>query len=124
MKKRWIVPIATLSLLAFVIVDCSKSSSPTQPTQQQMPPASQLSAVPPSVSVGPGGNLSVTIRGGKPPYNIETGPNGIASVSLAHADSTVATLLVSGISVATASTSVTIGDSGDVKSTTIPISVH
>jgi hypothetical protein len=122
MKKQWILPMVVIAALVIATVSCSKNSSPTQVQQQTT--TSQLTAVPASASVGVGTSQIVAISGGTPPYSIASGPSAIATAVLSHPDSLVATLTITGVTVATASTAVTVRDSVAAKSVTISIGVH
>jgi hypothetical protein len=115
MTKQYIIPIVVIAVLVFNVVSCSKNSSPTQ-VQQTTPP--QLTAVPPSAAVGVGTSQNIAISGGTPPYS------AIATAQLTNPDSLVATLTITGVTVATASTSITVRDSAAVKNVTISIGVH
>jgi hypothetical protein len=124
MIKQLILSIAVG--VAFVIgsIGCSKDSgSPTQ-SQQTQNPSTLLTAVPASASVGVGTFQIISISGGKPPYSIASPPNAIATAVLSHPDSIIASVTITGVTVATASTAVTIRDSIAAKSVTISIGVH
>jgi hypothetical protein len=122
MPTRWTI-LAVLIMIFFVVaIDCSKDNSPTQPPQA---PAAQLIAAPPSVTVSVGGSQSVTISGGTPPYAISSPPGAIATAQLVNPDSTMATLQITGVSVASVSTAVTVRDnSSSAKVVGIPIRVQ
>ena len=122
MKRRTIVSILLGCGLLIAAASCSKNSG--SPTQPNTPPPPQLSAVPPSVSLTAGGSQNVDISGGTPPYSIAGGPGAIATAALTVSDSVVGVLHIMGVSIASVSTTVTVRDSGGVKSVTIPISVH
>jgi hypothetical protein len=121
MTKQWIFPIVVITLIVFSVVSCSKNSSPTQMQQTAAP---QLTAVPSSAAVGVGTSQTVVISGGRPPYSVASAPTAIATVLLTNPDSLIASLTITGITIATASTSVTVSDSAGVKNVSIPISVH
>lgn len=115
------LPTVMLAALLIGGTGCKKdSSSPTQPPTT----TPQLTAVPPSASVGVGASQIVTISGGRPPYTISGPPTSSATASLAHPESVVTTLTITGVTVASTSTSVTVDDSASSKKVTIPITVH
>ena len=121
MIKQWILLTVVVAAVVFGIVSCSKnSSSPTQPQTS----TSQLTAVPASVAVGMGTVQTVSISGGTPPYSVASAPSSIVTAVLSNSQSMVATLTITGVTVATASTSVTVRDSAAAKAVTVPISVH
>ena len=117
-----------LFLPAFLILGisaCSKdgSGSPTYPQQNYTPPASGLTAMPVSVSLGIGGVQHVTVSGGMPPYSIATGPNAPAAAVLVNPDSTIADLKITGTSVDYYSTAVTVRDNTPAAPKTVSVSV-
>jgi hypothetical protein len=119
--KQCVIPIVVIAVLIFNVVSCSKNTSPTQ-VQQTTP--HQLTAVPPSAAVGVGTSQNIAISGGTPPYSVASGPSAIATAQLTNPDSLVATLTITGVTVATASTSITVRDSAAVKNVAISIGVH
>lgn len=121
MRNRWVVPVLFAGALAGFAVHCSKSSSPTQPSV-----GPQLTAVPASVTLTVGTSQTVAISGGTPPYSVSSYPSSIATAQLLSADSTVATIQITGVSVASVSTAVTIQDHSPtpVKSVNVPIRVQ
>lgn len=126
MSMRGFFSIVVITALAAVAFNCSKSSSsPTQPTTSAPPPPS-LTAAPPSVSVGAGTSQDVTVSGGMPPYTIATPPGANATAQLQNADSASAIVHITGVSIASVSTSVVIRDNtaSSPKSVSIPITVH
>lgn len=104
---------------------CSKNDY--SPTSSTPPPSGQsLSASPSFASVGVGTSQTVSIGGGTPPYAISAAPTAIAAVQLLNSDSLVATLNITGVSIASVGTSVTVRDNSasPAKAVTVPISVH
>jgi hypothetical protein len=124
MNRRWIVLVFVIGMTAMVYSACSKNSSPTQP--QQQPTVTKLVAAPPSVTVGAGISMDVAVSGGTPPYSVTTAPSAIATAQLLNPDSAISIIHITGVSVATASTAVTIKDNSaaSAKTVTIPIGVH
>ncbi len=120
-----LLSIIIAAAFVFVALDCSKSSnSPTQPSTSNPPPS--LNAAPPSVTVAVGAHQSVTVSGGTPPYAIVTAPNSTATALLVNADSATAILQITGVTVASVSTSVVVKDNtmSTAKSVTVPINVQ
>jgi hypothetical protein len=118
-----------LGLVVSVIVvmgfsACSKDSA-APPTQPQVGTPPSLAAVPPAVSVGIGGIQHVNVSGGTPPYSIAAGPGAIATAALSNADSMVAVIKITGISVASVPTSVVVRDNtpSAPKTVSIPVTV-
>ncbi len=120
MRKTRTLIIVLAALTAVIGVHCNNSSSPMQP--QQLGP--QLTAVPPSVTVGSGGTQLVSVSGGIPPYSIASAPSSIATAQLVNPDSVATTVKITGVTVASVSTAVTIRDSASAKTVVIPINVH
>ena len=117
--------VVFIAAFALVALHCSKnSSSPTQPPSSTPPPS--LNAAPSSVALGAGGSQDVTVSGGKPPYAIASPPNANATAQLQNADSASAIVHITGVSIASVSTSVVIRDNtaSSPKSVSIPITVH
>ncbi len=117
--------VVFIAAFALVALHCSKSSSsPTQPPYSTPPPS--LNAAPPSVTVGAGTSQDVTVSGGMPPYTISTPPSSNATAQLQNADSASAIVHITGVTVASVSTSVVIRDNtvSSPKSVSIPITVH
>ena len=109
--------------LIVLIGSCKKDAS--QPTALA-PPAPQLMASPTSASMAVGTSQNVSIGGGTPPYVIATPPSAIAAAVLFNPDSLVATLRITGVSVASVATSVTMRDNTPAapKTVVVPASVH
>ncbi len=124
MTRRWIILVFAIGMAAMVYSACSKNSSPTQPQQQTT--VTQLVAAPPSVTVGAGISEDVAVGGGTPPYSVTTAPSAIATAQLLYPDSAVSYVHITGVTVATASTAVTIKDNSaaTAKTVTIPIGVQ
>ena len=124
MTRRWIALVFVIGLAAMVYSACSKNSSPTQPQQQTT--VTQLVAAPPSVTVGAGISMDVAVSGGSPPYSLTSAPSAIATAQLSNPDSAISYVHITGVTVATASTSVTIKDNSaaTARAVTIPIGVH
>lgn len=125
MNRKWEFFLPVVMALAIAAAGCSKSSAPTQP-QQQQPPAPKLVAVPPSASVGVGTSQTIIISGGTPPYAIGSAPSAIATAQLLNPDSMIVSLQITGVTVASVSTAVTVNDHtlSQVKSVTVPIQVR
>lgn len=124
---RHMVPVACFAIVLCIVAgNCSNNSSPTQPQQQNPPPAPLLTAVPPSASVTAGGEQNISISGGVPPYGILSPPNSIAAAQLVNPDSLIATLQITGVTVASVSTAVTVKDNStpSPKVVTVPIRVQ
>jgi hypothetical protein len=83
----------------------------------EAPPAGvTLTAVPPAVSVGQGQAANVVISGGTPPYAIRLSPDtSLVSAALLNPTSNPVTLVITGVTVATGSTSIRVGDSSPVE---------
>ncbi|HTY58985.1 MAG TPA: hypothetical protein VMF59_09210 [Bacteroidota bacterium] len=103
---------------------CSKDST-APPTQPQVGAPAGLSAVPPTVAVGIGGIQHVNVTGGTPPYSIASAPGAIATADIANADSSIAVLKITGVTVASVATSVVVRDNtpSSPKTVSIPITV-
>ena len=112
---------SVVTVLGLVVVTCKKDDGSTSPPQ-----VPQLTASPPSVSVTVGTSQDVSIGGGTPPYVIATPPSAIAAAVLFNPDSLVATLRITGVSVASVATSVTMRDNTPAapKTVGVPVSVH
>jgi hypothetical protein len=69
---------------------------------------------------------TVSISGGKPPYSISGPPGASATALLLSPDSVVATLQISGVSVASVSTAVTVQDNTPslARIVTVPVKVQ
>ncbi len=95
-----------------------------EPTAQQQGP--QLTANPASATVGVGTSQNVSIGGGTPPYDIMSPPSAIATATLLDRDSLVAILRITGVTIASTATSVTIKDNSPppVRTVNVRISVH
>ena len=78
------------------------------------------------MTVGAGLSEDVAVGGGTPPYSVTTAPSAIATAQLLYPDSAVSYVHITGVTVATASTAVTIKDNSaaTAKTVTIPIGVH
>lgn len=122
MKRRTGLLLLVIAL-ALVGGNCSNSNSPTQPPP---PPTPELTVSPASAVVTVGGVQNVSVSGGTPPYAIQSQPSAIATAQLLNPDSLVATLKITGVSVASTSTSVTVRDNSPppAKLATVPIVVH
>ena len=130
--ERRVAVMVRRSLTVLVIVlgwgmlPCACSKSDSSPTSSSPPNNQSLTAIPSFASVGVGTSQSVSIGGGTPPYAISTAPTGIATAQLLNSDSLVATLSITGVSVASVGTAVTVRDNSasPAKTVTVPISVH
>jgi hypothetical protein len=124
MKAQRVGILVVIVGLILVALDCGKNDAPTAPTQTA--PASQLAAVPASVIVAAGAVQTVKVSGGTPPYAIAASPSSIANVALDNADSLSTILRITGITVASAPTSVIVKDNSPStpKTVTVPISVR
>ncbi len=113
-----------VTALVIVGLNCGHSDSPTAPSSSPSTP--HLTAVPTAVSVAAGGTQNVVVSGGTPPYAIAAPPGSIASAQLINLDSVSSTLSITGITVASASTAVTVKDNTPAtpKTVTIPITVR
>ncbi len=118
MVRAAVVMFAGAMVLA---AGCSKSSSPMQPVV-----GPQLNAVPTAVTVGIGTSQTVAISGGTPPYGISSSPSSIATAQLSNADSATALVQITGVTVASVSTAVTIRDNSasETKTVAVPIRVQ
>ena len=104
-------------------------SSPAPQHEVRIPisavPTPPLSASPSSVTVGPGQAVNVSISNGSPPYLIATAPDpGLATASFVDGNVNPATLVITGVTIASASgsTSVRVTDkSSPQRQVTIPI---
>ena len=115
--------VACAAALAIALsAGCSKNSSPPPAPAA---PSNVLAAVPPWVAVGVGGIQHVDVSGGVPPYVITAGPDSIARVDIASADSTTAVLKITGLITSSSGTKITVSDhtSGTSKSVDIPVTV-
>jgi len=101
---------------------CAKDASPPAAPAA---PSNVLAAVPPWVAVGVGGIQHVDVSGGVPPYVIAAGPDSIARVEIASADSSTAVLKITGVITSSIGTQVRVEDHtpGGVKSVVIPVTV-
>jgi hypothetical protein len=79
--------------------------------------------MPLSISLGVGGVQHVSVSGGTPPYSISAAPNATASAVLSNADSTVADLKITGMSVDYYSTAVTVKDNTASSPRTVSVAV-
>ena len=124
MRAKWAGMGIVVTALIIVGLNCGHNDSPTSPSPS--PSSSQLTAVPTAVTVAAGGTQSVVVTGGTPPYAIAASPASIASAQLINLDSVSTTLRITGITVASASTVVTVKDNtrANPKSVTIPITVR
>lgn len=116
--------LLTLGLtLALLGGSCSDKGSPTQPPP---PPGPQLTVSSSSAIVTVGTSQNITVSGGTPPYGIQSAPAPIATAQLLNPDSLIATLKITGVTVASTSTSVTVKDNSTptAKTATIGIQVH
>jgi hypothetical protein len=122
MSMRGIAGALLIASTIFVVSSCKKDEAPTQ-TQQVAP---QLSAVPPSVTVGAGLSQNVLVSGGTPPYAIAAAPSAIATARLLNPDSLVATIQITGVTVASVATAVAIRDNSapTQKTVTVPVRVQ
>ena len=121
--KRVVLWSGVVLVLSIVISGCKKDDPPTTVQQTTSP----LTANPPSVTVTAGGSSQdVSISAGTPPYDISRSPSAIATAQLLNRDSLIATLRITGVSIASAATSVTVKDNSasQSKTVTVPISVH
>ena len=121
MRKNTIGMVVSAALLMGLSA-CSKDST-APPTQPQVGAPAGLYAVPPTVAVGIGGVQHVNVTGGTPPYSIASGPGAIAAADLANADSSVAVLKITGVTVASVATSVVVKDNTPSSPKTVSISV-
>jgi hypothetical protein len=121
MRKGSLVTACLIGMLVLVEIHCSKDSSPTQ---AHVGP--QLNAVPSAVTVGVGVSQTVAVSGGTPPYGIEAAPSTIATAVLLNPDSATSSVQITGVTVASVSTAVTIKDNStsETKTVTIPIRVQ
>jgi hypothetical protein len=79
--------------------------------------------MPLSVSLGIGAVQHVNVSGGKPPYSISAGPNATAAAVLSNADSSIADLKITGMSVDYYSTAVTVKDNTPTTPRTVSVTV-
>ena len=119
--KRLVLLMSVVVALGLTIVTCKKDDGSTTP-----PLGPQLTATPPSASVTVGAIQDVSIGGGTPPYVIVSPPSAIANAALLNPDSLVATLRITGVSVASVATSVAMRDNTPAtpKTVIVPVSVH
>ncbi len=124
MRGKWLGMVMVVTAVVIVGLNCGHSDSPTAPSPTPSTP--QLTAVPTAVSVAAGGTQNVVVSGGTPPYAIAASPGGIASAQLINLDSVSTTLRITGITVASASTAVTVRDNTPTapKTVTVPITVR
>lgn len=108
-----LIGMATAVLLAVLLVaGCTDRGE--DPPSQPPPAPGALTATPASVTVGPGQAVNVTISGGTPPYAIDDPPDAaFATAALQNPAAEPATLVITGVTVASAagSTSVKVKDS-------------
>jgi hypothetical protein len=96
-----------VACFCLLIGSCKKDESGPTATPTQTGPA--LTAAPPGVTVGTGGSQNVTITGGTHPYTAQSQNLNLASVQFTtNADT--ATIMITGVSTATGSTSVVVRD--------------
>jgi len=124
MTSRRLDGLLFLIVATVLALNCSKSSSPTQPPPTSQTP--QLTATPPSAIVGAGATTSVVVSGGNPPYAISSPPSSIATAFLLNPDSLIATIQITGVTVASVSTAVMVRDNtaSAPKTVTVPITVQ
>jgi hypothetical protein len=114
--KNPLVLFSGLLLAALVVVPGPGCSDRGE--EPPVEPPTVLTAVPPSVTVGPGQSVNVLISGGTPPYAITVRPDtSLISALLQNPTSTPVTLVVTGVTVASAagSTTVRVADSSPVE---------
>ncbi len=124
MAASRIFSLVLVAGITIVALHCSKSSSPTQPPNTPAVPS--LNATPSSATVSVGTSQNVSVSGGAPPYAISASPSAIATAQILNADSAIAIIQITGVTVASVSTSVVIRDNTTTtpKSVTIPITVQ
>jgi hypothetical protein len=118
----WRVVLVVCALGALV-AGCGKNNAATEPQAPAGTSTPGLTAQPSSVTIGVGTSTSVSISGGKPPYSIAVSPDARATAQLVNADSAVATLQISGVSVASPSTAVTIQDNSAAPPLTVAVPI-
>jgi hypothetical protein len=122
MKMRPALSGVALAAAVIVLMYSCKDMGTEAPAPPPPPPVvNQLTAVPPSVTVGSGTTATVSISGGVRPYAISTAP----SASLATAVLNDTTLTITGVTIASAagSTSVRVvdGSPSPAKGVTVPV---
>ncbi len=101
--------MAGLLVMGIVITGCKKDYSSVAPPDQPAPQG--LTATPSSVSVSSSQSQTVIVRGGVHPYVIAQAPaSTLAQATIVDAGRDTITVTISGVSVATGSTSVVIRD--------------
>ena len=126
MKGTWVGVVGLAVVLIIVALDCGRNDAPTAPPTPASSSGGQLTANPSSVAVAVGATQTVIVSGGIPPYAIATAPSAIASAQLVNLDSVSAMLRVTGITIASAPTSVIVKDNtvSAPRMVTVPITVH
>ena len=103
----WAVVLVVVAMAAMVAASCSDKGETTSP-----PVVATLTAAPASASVSQGQTVNVAVSGGTAPYHILTHPDpALATAALQDSAMNPVTLMITGVSVATGSTSVRVGDS-------------
>ena len=125
MVRRSLMGLVIMVGLGFLSGGCR--SNDYSPASSPPPPNTpSLTAVPSFANVAIGMSENLSISGGTPPYAIAAGPAGIATAQLLNSDSLVATLRITGVSIASGGTSVTVRDNStsSLKTVTVPIAVR
>jgi hypothetical protein len=120
-KAQWAV--AAVVMLGVIASGCGKDYASTAPQTSPGTSTPGLTAQPPSVTLAVGGSTTVSISGGKPPYAIAVSPDARATAQLVNADSAVATLEISGVSVASPATAVTVRDNSPAPPLTVAVAI-